>query len=145
MKIDYGKINWTASTYWEFCGTKENLRTVWDRCWEYLGVRVPIEEFAYGKPRIGLAFAKGDVVAYTELQGGTPRYASVVEPVDKNNGYTYIRLADGTRVAVHYWNIPTFLRIADVPDELLALARAEAGKPIDLSKCPLKNPACIEE
>lgn len=39
MKIDYGKIDWNAKTNWGFCGTKENLRTVWERNWEYIGVR----------------------------------------------------------------------------------------------------------
>lgn len=142
MKIDYKKIDWSATTNWEFCGTKENLRTVWERNWECIGVRVPIEEFAYEKPRKGLAFAKGDIVTYT-VPGMTPKYASVVEPVNKSNAYTYIRLADGTHVAVHPGNLPTFLKIADVPYELVALARAEAGEPVDLTKCPLKKPACM--
>lgn len=143
MKIDYSKIDWNAKTNWGFCGTKENLRTVWERNWDCFGVRVPIEEFAYQKPRRGLAFAKGDVVTYT-APGESSRYASVVEPVNKNNGYTYIRLADGVHVAVHPGTVPTFLAVADVPDELLALARAEAGKSVDFSKRPLKKPACTE-
>lgn len=146
MKIYYGKINWNADTNWKFCGTKENLRTVWDRCYEYLGVRAPIEEFAYEKPRRGLAFARGDVVTYRAPGSEphqAPRYATVTAPVS-NTGYLYIRLADGENVAIHPSNIPTAIAIADVPDELIALARAEAGKPIDLSKCPLKKPACME-
>ena len=142
MKIDYGKIDWDAKTNWAFCGTKENLRIVWERNWECIGVRVPIEEFAYQKPYRGLAFAKGDVVTYTG-PGKPPKYASVVEPLNKSNAYTYIRLADGTHIAVHPGDVPVRLKVADVPDELLALARAEAGKPVDLSKCPLKKPACM--
>ena len=34
---------------------------------------------------------------------------------------------------------------ADVPEELIALARAEIGKPVDFSKRPLKKQgACME-
>lgn len=142
MKIDYSKIDWNAKTNWAFCGTKENLRTVWERNWEYIGVRVPIEEFAYEKPRKGLAFAKGDVVIYS-TPGHAPRYAIVTEPVNKSNGYTYIRAANREHFAIHPGNLPGFLAIADIPDELIALARAEAGKAVDLSKCPLKKPACV--
>ena len=142
MKIDYGKIIWDAKTNWAFCGTKENLRLVWDRNWDCLGVRVPIEEFAYEKPRKGLAFAKGDVVIYS-TPGHAPRYATVTDPVSESNGYTYIRTANGENFAINPSNIPGCLAIADIPDELIALARAEAGKPVDPSKCPLKKPACM--
>ena len=143
MKIDHSKIDWNAKTNWGFFATKENLRIAWDRNWECLGVRVPIEEFAYKKPRKGLAFAKGDVVIYS-TPGHAPRYATVTEPVNRNNGYTYIRAANGDHFAIHPGNLSEALKIADIPDELIALARAEAGKTADLSKCPLKKPACME-
>ena len=143
MKIDYGKINWDAKTNWEFCGTKENLRMVWDRCWECLGVRVPIEEFAYGSPRRGLAFAKGDVVTYSS-PNEVPRLATVIDPCNRSTGYFYIRFASGENLPIHPSNVPNYIVIADIPDELVALARAEAGKPLDFSKCPLKKPACAE-
>lgn len=144
MKIDYSKINWNAKTNWEFCGTKENLRMVWDRYWDYLGVRVQIEEFAYEKPRRGLAFARGDVVTYKNPGSvQAPKYATVVYPASNDNGFLCIRLADGQEVAVHPDDIPACIAIADIPDELVALARAEAGKPLSLSKCPLKKPACM--
>lgn len=144
MRIDYSKINWNAKTNWEFCGTKENLRMVWDRNWEYLGVRVPIEEFAYEKPRKGLAFARGDVVTYKKPGSNqAPKYATIVYPVSKDNGLLYIRFADGQEVEVHPADIPACIAIADIPEELVALARAEAGKPMNLLKCPLIKPACM--
>ena len=143
MKIDYSKINWNASTYWELCGTKENLRIVWDRNWEYFGVRAPIEEFAYERPRRGLAFMDGDIVTYT-APNKAPRYATVTSPCASNGNFC-IRFANGEQVEVYPSDIPDCIAIADIPDELVALARAEAGKPIDFSKCPLRNPECIKE
>lgn len=140
MKIDYDKIKWDASTYWEFCGTKGNLRIVWDRYKEHFSVQVPIEEFAYGAPHMGLAFARGDIVTYN-VPKSAPRYATVTNPAS-SNGYLYICFANGEDLAVHPSSVSDCLAIADIPDELIALARAEAGKPLDFSKCPLKKPAC---
>jgi hypothetical protein len=56
-----------------------------------------------------------------------------------SNGYFYIRLPDGHQLQVHPRNLADQVSIADIPDELMALARAEAGRPLDLSKCPLKE------
>ena len=64
-KMDYGKINWNAKTNWQFCGSYENLREIWNRYWNHVGVKVSIEEFGYRIPFRGLAFKKGDVVKYT--------------------------------------------------------------------------------
>ena len=144
MKINYNKINWNASTYWEFCGTKENLRTVFDRCRECSNIQSSIEEFAYNKPRIGFAFAKGDIVTY-RAPHMEPRYATVYDNDWGCTGSLYIRLANGDHISIHPDNIPSFIAIADIPEELVALARAEAGKPIDFSECPLRYPACIKE
>lgn len=140
MSIDYSKIRWDAPTYWEFCGTKENLRKVWDNCHENLGIRNPIESFGYEKPIKGLAFTKGDVVTYS-APNEAPRYATVTAPCTCNGNFC-ILFANGEEVAVHPSDIPTCIAIAGIPDELVALARAEAGKPLDLSKCPLRKPAC---
>ena len=141
MEIDYEKIKWDAATNWEFCGTKENLRTVWNRYWERFGVRVPIDEFAYKRPRKGLAFKVGDVVIYRPPQQA-PRYAMVTDPCGGNE-YFYIRLANGDSAVVHPSNIPSYVAISDIPDELVALARAVADKSTDPSKCPLEKPACV--
>jgi len=135
-KIDYGRIKWGAATNWEFCGSKENLKEVWDRASEDRGVRISIEEFGYNKPNPGYAYEKGDIVTYTG--GGRPALAVVDIPVS-SNGYFYIRLPDGHQLQVHPRNLADQVSIADIPDELMALARAEAGRPLDLSKCPLKE------
>lgn len=140
-KIDYSKIKWNALTNWEFCGSRDNLREMWNRASELYGVRRSIEEFGYHKPNPGYAYEKGDVVTYTGH--GRPMLAVVDTPVS-SNGYLYIRLPDGSDIKIHPRNIASEMSIADIPDELMALARAEAGKPIDLSKCPLKDPGvCI--
>ena len=144
MKINYNKINWNASTFWEFCGTKENLRVVFDRCRERSGIKASIEEFAYNKPRINFAFAKGDIVTY-RAPNMEPRYATVYDNNWGGNGNLYIRFANGDHISIHPDNIPSFIAIADIPEELIALARMEAGKSIDLSKCPLRNQVCIKE
>ena len=141
-KIDYGKIRWDATTNWEFCGSKENLREVWERHNRYIGVTFPIEEFGYRRPHRGLAFSKGDVVTY--VHNGARTYATVEIPVSEY-GYIYIRLPDGHQAKICYNQIGTELTIADIPEELIVLARAEAGKPVDFSKCPLKKQgACMD-
>lgn len=142
-KIDYGKIKWGARTNWEFCGSKENLREVWNRTWEYLGIRVSIEEFGYNVPRLGLVYEKGDVVTYTD--GDRSIFAVVDTPVDSTTGYFYVRIASGHRLKIHPGDLARKVSIADIPDELMSLARMEAGKPLDISKCPLKEAgACMK-
>ena len=141
-KIDYSRIKWNASTNWEFCGSKENLKEVWDRASGDRGARLSIEEFGYDKPNPGYAYEKGDVVTYAG--GGRPALAVVEAPVD-DAGYFFAKTADGSLLRIHPRNIANQVSIADIPDELMALARAEAGKPIDLSKCPLKKAgACMK-
>lgn len=136
-KIDYSKIKWDAATNWEFCGSKENLREVWRRASEHRGVKLAIEEFGYSKPIKGYAFEKGDVVTYTG--GDRPMLAIVDTPVG-GIGYFCIRMPDGHQLMVQPNDISRHVSIADIPEELIMLARAEAGKPLDLSRCPLKDP-----
>lgn len=141
-KIDYNKIKWGAATNWEFCGSEANLREVWNRASESRGERIPIEEFGYCKPTPGHAYEKGDIVTCT---GGDSPILAVVDIPVHSNGYLYVRTPDGSRVAIHPRNLRSQVSIADIPDELMALARAEAGKPLDLSRCPLKNQgACMK-
>lgn len=141
-KIDYSKIRWGASTNWDFCGSKENLKEVHRRASGHRDVRLPIEEFGYDKPNPGYAYEKGDVVTYTGYD--RPMFAVVDIPVS-STGYLYVRLSDGSRIAIHPRNLGVQVSIADIPVELMALARAEAGKPIDFSKCPLKEAgACMK-
>lgn len=141
-KIDYSRIKWDATTNWEFCGSKENLKEIWNRASECRGVRTSIEEFGYCKPSPGLAFEKGDVVVY--VNGKFTSFAVVDIPLS-DDGYFYIRIPDGHQLQVHPRELSVMVKIADIPDELMALARAEAGKPLDLSKCPLKEAgACMK-
>lgn len=141
-KIDYSSIKWNAATNWEFCGSEKNLKEVWNRVSEHRGVRLPIEEFGYCKPTPGHAYEEGDIVTCTE--GDSPILVVVDTPVS-SNGYFYVRTSAGSRIAIHPRNLESQVSIADIPEELIALARAEAGKPIDLSKCPLKDQgACMK-
>jgi hypothetical protein len=135
-KIDYSKIKWGASTNWEFCGSKENLKEVHRRASGHRGVRLSIEEFGYNRPDPGYAYEKGDVVNYN--RGDNTMFAVVDTPVG-SDGHFYVRVPEGHRVVIHPNDIVNKVTIADIPDELMALARAEAGKPIDFSKCPLKD------
>lgn len=142
-KINYEKINWEAKTNWEFCGSYENLQETWSRLWEYVGIRFPIEEFGYKHPYKGLAFKKGDIVKHTPTDG-EPVLGVVDNPVDES-GWFIIRLASGRVVKIHPNLLGKQVVTAGIPDELMALARAESGKPFDLSKCPLKDPgACMK-
>lgn len=136
-KIDYSKIKWGAATNWEFCGSKENLKEVWRRASEHRGVKLAIEEFGYSKPLKGYAFEKGDVVTYT---GGDRPMLAVVDIPVSGNGYFYVRSSDGHQLMIHPNDLSRHVSIADIPEELIMLARAEAGKPLDLSRCPLKDP-----
>jgi hypothetical protein len=142
-KIDYSEIKWDADTNWEFCGSLKNLKEVWNRASEHRGVRVSIEEFGYNKPNPGYAYEEGDIVSYTE--GDHTMLAVVVSPVF-HNGQFYARLADGQPLHVNPNDLGDLVSIADIPDELMALARVAAGKPpFDPSKCPLKDPgACMK-
>ena len=143
-KMDYGKINWNAKTNWQFCGSYENLREIWNRYWNHVGVRISIEEFGYKHPRRGLAFEKGDVVKYT-YDSGEQVFAVVDDPLS-DGGYFYIILPDGHQAQVVPNNIPERVAPAGIPDELMTLARAEAAAAsVDLSRCPLKKAgACME-
>ena len=143
-KIDYSRIKWDAATNWEFCGSKENLKEVWDRASKRRGVRISVEEFGYSKPNPGLAFEKGDVVVYVDDETKFKMFAVVDVPL-RDKGYFYIRLPDGHQLQLHPREIAVKVKIAAIPDELMALARAEAAKPLDLSKCPLKEAgACMK-
>ena len=80
----------------------------------------------------------------TYIGSNRTMFAVVDIPVSQN-GYFYIRIPDGHQLQVHPNDIAVKLKIADIPDELMALAREEAGKPLDLSKCPLKDAgACMK-
>lgn len=142
-KIDYEKLNWEAKTNWEFCGSYENLREVWNRTWEYIGIRVPIEEFGYKFPYKGLAFKKGDIVKYTSDDG--EQSLAVVDTPVSSGCWFVIRLSSGKKLSIAPGQVHKRIAPAGIPEELMALARAEAGKPIDLSKCPLKEAgACMK-
>lgn len=142
--VDYRKINWNAKTNWEFCGSYENLREVWNRYGEHTGIRLSIEEFGYKLPLRGLAFERGDVVKYTPT-AGEPVLGVVNLPV-MHNGWFNIRKSDGETLDVHPNMLGKCVAPAGIPDELMALARAEAAAAsVDLSKCPLKKAgACME-
>lgn len=141
-KIDYGKIKWDAATNWEFCGSKENLKEICDRHYRICGVRYPLEEFGYMTPRRPLAYDAGDVVTY---RGSSVTALAVVVTPITDTGYFKLKFADGSKVLIHPNVLNKKVSIADIPEELIMLARAEAGKPFDLSKCPLKDPgACMK-
>jgi hypothetical protein len=142
-KIDYEKLNWEAKSNWEFCGSYENLREVWERYWECIGIRVSIEEFGYKFPYKGLAFKKGDIVKYTSDDG--EQSLGVVDTPVGGDCWFIIRLSSGNKLKIYPGRLNEHIAPAGIPEELVALARAEAGKPIDFSKCPLKDPgACMK-
>lgn len=142
-KIDYSELKWDADTNWEFCGSEKNLKEVWRRASEHRGVRLPIEEFGYDRPIRGYAYEKGDIVTHVG-EDGRPTLAVVDAPVN-SNGYFCARRSDGQRILIHPANLGSLVSMADIPEELMALARVEAGKPLDFSKCPLKDPgACMK-
>lgn len=143
-KMDYGKIDWKATTNWQFCGSYENLREVWNRYRSHVGVEVSIEELGYRLPFRGFAFEKGDVVKYT-CDSGEQVFAVVDNPLG-SGGYFYIILPDGHQAKIAPSNVPERIAPAGIPNELMALARAEtAAASVDLSRCPLKKAgACME-
>lgn len=143
-KMNYEKINWEANTNWGFYGSYENLREAQNRLWEYVGIKVSIEEFGYKIPYKGLAFKKGDIVKYTPTDG-EPTLGVVDAPVGEN-GWFVIRLASGRTKKIHPNGLGKQVVTAGIPEELMALARAEAATAsVDLSKCPLKKAgACME-
>lgn len=132
-KIDYSKINWKARTYWEFCGTKDNLMEVWKRAFKRRGMRIRLAEFGYRAPYVGFAYEKGDVVTYS----GSNYSGLAVVDTPVSNGSFFIRFPDGSRIAIRPNEIEKKISIAEIPEELILLARAEAGKPLGISKCPL--------
>lgn len=135
-KIGYSRIKWGATTNWEFCGSKENLLEVCRRASEHRGARIPIEEFGYSKPNPVHAYKTGDVVSCTVNGHQT---LSVVEIPAATDEWFYVRLPNGHWLRFSPIEIASKVSIADVPEELVMLARAEAGMPIDPSKCPLKE------
>lgn len=144
--MDYTKIKWGAKTFWEFCGSYENFRQVKENYYKCFGMSFSAEEFGYRTPTNGFAYGEGDVV--TCKHNGETLYAVVVKPYSIECGYgaLVIKLYNGTALYVKNEDIPTKIAIAKVPAELIAPARAEAGKatPI-LEKCPLKKVgACME-
>lgn len=142
--MDYEKINWGAKTNWGFYGSYKNLQEAWNRLWEYVGIRIPIEEFGYKLPYKGVAFKKGDIVRYTPTDG-EPMLGVVDTPVGED-GWFIIRMSSGKTVKIHPNYLGKQVVTAGIPDELMALARAEAATAsVDLSKCPLKKAGvCME-
>ena len=140
-KINYSKIRWDAKTNWEFCGSKENLRETCDRHYRICGVRYPVEEFGYLTPLRQLAYDVGDIVMF---HGSSTNVLAVVVTPITDTGYFKLKFADGSTMLIHPNELNAKVEIANIPDELVALARAEANKPLDLSKCPLKDAgACM--
>lgn len=143
-KINYKAIRWGAGTYGEFCGSAANLREMYGRVCKYPGFAgMTMSDFVYRKADPVFAYEKGDVVTTT---GNPKRFATVTGKITKDDfrRYLEIQFSDGSVTTVGSDEVAASLAPADIPDELVALARAEAGKAPDLSKCPLKNPSCME-
>lgn len=138
--MDYTKIKWNAHTFWEFCGSHENLKLVREHYYRCHGIAVPIEELGYRFPYNGYAYRDGDIVTYKH-GNGEMFYAVVVKPysIECGFGALVIKLYNGTTLHVQDKDVPTTIAIAKVPAELIALARVEAGKAPITEKCPLKD------
>lgn len=147
MKLDYGKLDWNAKSNWAFAGTAENLRFLSKR---WMSRRnnssTSIEEFAYMPPDRTLAYGVGDVVVF---RSATPpskydgQYAVV--SMYASNPFLRLKFSDGATTDIRENEVQRCISPAKVPAELIALARAEAGTPVDLSKCPLRKAgACLE-
>ena len=145
-EIDISKINWDSGTNWEFWGTAKNINAVWLR--EFRGKPVTttlnLAEFGYASPDPTLAYAVGDVVKFhfpgekydRELAVVIERYANL---------HLRIKFTDGVTTDVNGREVKIRLSPSGIPPELIALARAEASKTVDLSQCPLKTPCCTKE
>lgn len=144
-KINYRAIRWGAGTYGEFCGSAANLDEMYNRVCKYpKHDSMRLADFVYRKADPVFAYAKGDVVMTT---GSSGRFATVTGRITEDDfrRYLEIRFSDGSVTTVGSDKVWASLTPADIPDELIALARAEAGKTPDLSKCPLKRQgACME-
>lgn len=144
-KINYKAIRWNAETYGEFCGSAANLVEIHDRVCKHPGfIGVSLANFVYWKADPVFAYAKGDIVKTT---GSSGRFATVTGRITEDDfrRYLEIQFSDGSVTTVGSNKVWASLMPADIPDVLIALARAEAGKTPDLSKCPLKRQgACME-
>lgn len=144
-KINYRAIKWNAKTYGEFCGSAANLDEMFVRVGRYPGhAGMRLADFVYRTTDPVFAYTKGDVVTTT---GSPRRFATVTGRITHDDFYRHleIQFADGTATTVRSDKVAESIAPADIPAELIALARAEAGKAPDLSKCPLKRQgACME-
>lgn len=139
-KINFSKINWDAKNNWEFWGCQENLEEAYQRspCNHPTYV-----SFGYDSPDPTLVYVPGDVVVFRNSESAYNGKFAVVY-LRSSTPYLHIRFADGSECALEGNEIHAKLSLAEVPAELIALARAEAGSPVDVSKCPLKRPCCTE-
>lgn len=143
-EIDISKINWDSGTNWGFWGTVKNINAAWLRelkAKDVVATKLTLAEFGYAAPDPTLAYAVGDVVKYHcpgskydgELAVIVARYA---------NPHLRIKFANDVTTDVTGEEVKIRLSPSGIPPELIALARAEAGSPVDMSKCPLKQPCC---
>lgn len=139
-KINFSKINWAAKKNWDFWGCPENLEEAYQRspCNHPTYV-----SFGYDSPDPSVVYAPGDVVVFRNSESTRDGKFAVVISRSANPSLR-IRFSDGAECDVGGSEIHAKLSPAEVPAELIALARAEAGSPVDLSKCPLKRPCCTE-
>lgn len=146
-EIDISKINWDSGTNWGFWGTAKNINAAWLRELQAKHIAttaLTLAEFGYAAPDPTLAYAVGDVVKFHcpgakydgELAVVTARYT---------NPHLRIKFTDGVTTYVNGVEVKLRLSPSGIPPELIALARAEAGKTVDLSQCPLKTPCCMKE
>lgn len=148
-KIAYDDIRWNARTNWEFWNGANNILEAYRRSPVYDG-RPTLAVFGYREPDAVAAFAVGDVVVYrakgSQHDGKFAAVYKISLDTDLVSLKMWIKFANGETIGVRHSDIVKgTVAPAEIPDELVALARAEAGKPIDFSKCPLKKPgACME-
>lgn len=140
-KINFSKINWSAKKNWEFWGCQENLEEAYKR--SPCNRPSTYVSFGYDSPDPTIVYAPGDVVVFRDSESPhNGKFAVVI--LRSSTPYLHIRFADGAECGLEGSEIHAKLSPAEVPAELIALARAEAGSPVDLSKCPLKRPCCTE-
>ena len=127
-KINYRAIVWDAGTYGEFCGSPANLNEMFDRVGKYPGHRgMRLADFVYKVADPVFAYAKGDVVTTV---WNPSRFATVTGKITEDDfrRYLEIQFADGTVTTVGSDKVAESIAPADIPEELIALARAEAEK-----------------